>query len=202
MPDDTPTVLPEEVLPASETQEPATVADTPVPQDMTIPTYHMAIWEAPPRYICLPCNYSDPSYDLLVTHLSTVHSLAPVPSVLVADLLGGGTMTQLVSKEFLMAEPTYRTEETPDGTKYLCVLCERAGTGHWSYDKDLFAQHQAQRHNGAMIAAPPAEAGEGEEDVPDPAAPPETPPVPPDQPEEGGQEPVHAATPGTAEPGA
>jgi hypothetical protein len=169
----------DEAPPALDEATPAeTPVETPTPtQDLTIPTYHMVIWDTPPAYLCLPCNYKDAAFPNLVLHLQTEHNLEPVPTPLAADVQSGGGLKFHMAEEFLMADPTYRTEETQDGTKYLCLLCEQEGSGHWSYNKDLFEMHARQRHNGVLIEAKAATHPDGTEEVsatdePVPAGPP------------------------------
>jgi hypothetical protein len=199
----------DEVAPALTDETPAplipeVVSDTPAPTETLLPeNLHVAIWDTPPSYLCLPCNYKDPDYPTLVTHLQTVHGLEPVLTIFARDILSGQAATFGLAEAFHMSEPTYRTEETQDGTKYICLWCERAGSGHWSYDKALFVSHLEQRHDGRLVQDKPQEqAGEGEVTdtaQPDPSAPPPSTDQPP---EEGGSVPHASEAQGATEPGA
>jgi hypothetical protein len=48
---------------------------------MATPTYHLAIWDTPPTYVCLLCNAaSGLTFAVLAIHLETVHRAPLVPS--------------------------------------------------------------------------------------------------------------------------
>ena len=48
--------------------------------------------------------------------------------------------------------PTYYVTKADDGTEiYHCCYCEQAGQEHHSTDRELFEQHQQQRHDGRMV---------------------------------------------------
>lgn len=203
-----------EETPTSIVDEPGHAVPTDVtPADVLPPegtqlqaNLHVMIWETPPNYLCLPCNFTDPDYATVVAHLQTAHGLAPVLTPFATDILSGQATTFGLAEEFRMSEPTYRTEETQDGTKYICLWCEQAGSGHWSFDKALFQMHMAQRHDGRMVPAAPetstASAAPGEGDDQSGSTEASVPSPPPDQPEEGGSVPQATEEPGATEPGA
>jgi len=124
-----------------------TAPQAPMPMEWSGPTYHISLWDTPPTYLCLVCNLRDVSLATIEAHIPTEHQLEALPSVLAQDY----SVNPPAFRRRSMPEPTYRTEETQDGTKYLCLHCERAGSGHWSYDRQLFEQHMQQRHDGSMI---------------------------------------------------
>ena len=158
----TPEVLaPEEPIPPDAKEAPSVT-----PLDWAGPNYHISLWDEPVTYLCLPCNASGMTLPDVEAHLTTVHSLTPLPTPLAADY--ADNQSPLRSLRMAVNEPTYYTQPGPDGQlRYYCLLCERAGVEHWSSDFVLFSQHQEQRHGGQLIldearsTGQPAGTGEG-----------------------------------------
>jgi hypothetical protein len=189
MAEDSAPMMTEEQAAPEAPDAPAVAAEAPGPFDATTPTYHISIWDTPVTYLCQLCTVTGLDAAGILDHLSTVHSAPAIPTLLAQDYANRSPALQ----ELLMPHPTYRLEDTPDGQRYVCLLCEQAGTGHWSLDEALFRQHQEHRHNGEMILAQPGspKPEEGEEDVPEPSR-----PIPPGypEPEPGDKEPVEATS--------
>ena len=52
------------------------------------PNYHINLWPeppGPPSYLCLLCSVKDCTKPDILTHITTVHEVTPVPSPLAAD---------------------------------------------------------------------------------------------------------------------
>ena len=52
------------------------------------PNYHITLWPeppGPPTYLCLLCALADCTEPDIMTHLTTVHAVDPVPTPLAAD---------------------------------------------------------------------------------------------------------------------
>ena len=81
----------------------------------------------------------------------------------------------------------YVTTNTEGQETYHCLVCQQSGTEHHSSARDLFEQHQHQRHAGEMVegevpgeedpepdtrapAPPPSESPVHEDVLPDPVA--------------------------------
>jgi hypothetical protein len=166
-----------EVLSPEEAPAPAP-AEMPVvvPLEWTGPNYHISLWDTPVTYLCLPCNASGMTLAEVETHVTTTHSLTPIPTPLAADY---GATYSVVRSLRMATEPTYYTQPDPDDSKlrYYCCVCEQAGTEYWSLDFVLFSQHQEQRHAGQLVLDEARSTGL-EESPPAAETPAEPPPAP------------------------
>lgn len=165
---------------------------TPMLTTLDSATYHMAIWETPPLYLCLlpdpETSFASPSREALVSHLASAHGVTATPTPLAADFEASNPV---LMRMFMPPEPTYAIDHKDDALLYRCLVCERQGQEHHATDIDLFTQHMAQRHGGQMIEetdgpeAEPQEETHAGEPAPVPGEPTPTPPPGPQGPPPG-----------------
>jgi hypothetical protein len=73
-------LFPDEAPAPEPTASPGVVA-----LDWTGPNYHIALWDTPVTYLCLPCHAQGMTLVDVETHVTTVHAMEPVPTPLAAD---------------------------------------------------------------------------------------------------------------------